>query len=596
MKDFWIRFSFLLDANDHKNFLKFLGLLFCGGLLSLLGIGVIIPFINILIDPNYLSNTAFIKAVNLGHKEILGLTIIFLILSFWLKNITAFLVLKKQVSFLGGLVAKIQKKLFHSYLHFPYSYHIKCSSPELINNINVEIFILSNTIAQFGTLLNEGVTSCIIILALLIINPVFSLIVVAAIFITAFFFIKKIRHKINYFGNIRSQSHIQLTQSVIQGLGGIKETKIYQKEYFFIAKVSNYADNIAEADGFASVFQQCPRFLVESILVSVVLSLMLLFIYTGYTSSQMLVLISIFGIAAIQLLPSVNRLLQSLAHIKYGYPSLNKIYLELNKYELFKQSSPMLALENPLQFPVILSKAIHLKNISFSYEDKVILKNINLTIPKNKKIALIGTSGAGKTTLLNIVLGILSPSSGQLYVDETEITATNLPMWFKHFGYIPEMIYIYETTIRENIAFGVDPSHIDEEKVWHCLEMASLSTFVKEKCKAGLNTSLGENGINLSGGQRQRIGIARALYHDPSILVMDEATASLDHQTELAITQALDKASQGRTIITIAHRLSTIKDYDMIHLIEKGEIICSGRFDDLSQQSKAFQHLAGIRV
>jgi ATP-binding cassette subfamily C protein len=587
MQDFLMKFFYLLDRQDRRDFIGFLILLFISGMLSVLGIGAIIPFITLLVKPEYVQQS-FLHAF--GYKQAVAVCVFLLIFSFWAKNIFAFIIIKWQSRFLGRLVAKIQEKLFDYYIHAPYAYHLKRSSPKLINNVNVEIpnFYI-NVVGQVGVFLNESITTILVTLVLLIINPIFSISVIGFIFIAAYLFMRSLQYKMKNLGISRSQSDVGLMQCVIQGLGGIKETKIYKKEFFFIERAHVFIKNVARVSAFNNMFQQSPRLFIEVISVTVVLLMMLVFIMRGYSGSEMLVLVSVFGIASAQLLPSVTRLINAFTYIRYGSVSLDKIYQEFLIYDQLEKD-----FSEQLLPPLNFKEAISLKDIYFNYDHKTVLNKVNLSIYKGQKVAFVGCSGAGKTTLVDIILGLLIPSRGQILVDGTLVDAKNLAQWQQHFGYIPQMIYLYDCSLRENIAFGVALEEIDDAQVWRCLEVAALDDFVRSECSAGLDTLVGENGIRLSGGQRQRVGIARALYRNPDILVMDEATAAMDNQTEHIISRALDRASQGRTIITIAHRLTTIKHYDLICMMEKGRIIDAGNYEHLLLHCEPFRKMVTV--
>lgn len=589
-KNFIHKFFYLMDSTDKKNFSKFIILLLISGMLALLGIGAVIPFINILIHPEEVQNLPLIHL--LDYKQAVATCVGVLIAAYWIKNLAILMVLKKQSTFLNNFAAKIQAKLFRCYIHSPYVYHVKRSSPELVSNINVEVNQLSSgIIGQVGNLLTEVVTSTIVFIFLLFINPIFSLIVGASVVIAARVFMMQLRRKAQYYGSSRSANYRQLTQTVVQAMGGVKETKIYQKEQFFTDSVQTCTDNIAKAQSFLNVFQLMPRLLIEVVSISVIMVLMLVFVLVGYSGSQIVVLLTVFGVAAVQLLPSMNRLMQAVTSIKYCMPALNKVYSEFKLSENYMEALTSKNLnKNTHNISLPFKQLLKLKNISFAYDAAPILSGIDLEIAKGQRVAFVGASGAGKTTLVDIILGILTPSQGEIWVDDQQITRDNLTQWQSHFGYIPQMIYLYDCSLRENIAFGVASDQIDDAQVWNCLQLASLETFVKEQ-PDGLNAKVGENGIQLSGGQRQRIGIARALYHNPDILVMDEATAALDNQTEAEVTQALSCAEQGRTIITIAHRLSTIRDYDVIYVLDKGKIVAYGTYDELLKNCERFREM-----
>ena len=582
------KFAYLMDDDDRKNFVKFLVIIFIGGLLSLMGIGAVIPFAHLLIDPKSLNQLPIIG--ELSYVEAVGVCVAALILAYWIKDFAAFLILKKQSVFLNHLAAKVQRKLFRCYVYSPFHAHVNRSSPELVSNINVEVNQLTlQVISQLGNLINESITSFIVFVFLLYINPVFSLVVVGGVLLAARLFIVKLRHKGRYYGQLRAQSYAKLTQSVWQGLGGLKETKIYHRENFFADKVDHHAQKIAFSQAFAQVFQQSPRFLIEAVSITIVMGLLFMFILLGYSGQMALVLLTVFGVAAVQLLPSFNRLLAAITRIKYGMPALDKVYSELRYYHAMNLDSAEQV--ESRQQTIEFNEQLQLDNISFAYNDKTVLQDVSLTIPKGQRVAFVGPSGAGKTTLVDIVLGVLQPKEGHMLVDGAQITEDNIAAWQRHFGYIPQMIYIYDCSLRENVAFGLESHEIDDVQVWQVLEQAALNEFVQNECPDGLDTHVGENGIRLSGGQRQRIGIARALYHNPDILVMDEATAALDNETEKLVTQALSNIEKDRTIITIAHRLTTIQNYDKICVMEKGQIVNIGHYEYLAQYSSVFQKM-----
>jgi ATP-binding cassette subfamily C protein len=554
----------------------------------MLGVGMVIPLIYLLIAPEKLEVIPFLN--QFSYIQAVGLSTVGLVSVFGLKNWMAYFVLKKQQTFLNQMATKLRRKLFEAYIHTPYQLHVKRNSATLINNITVEVNLVSNqVICQLGCLLNEILTSVFVLCFLLWMNVLFTSIIIGSILITVKLFMRKMQRKADGYSKLRAKSSRELIKTINHGLGGIKETKLYQKEPYFCEQVAEYSDNLSSTQAFANLYTQVPRFLLEYISMSVVLSLIFIFIATGYSGEQIMILISVFGATAVQFLPGMNRLTQALTGISYGKVALDNVYQELKSLEKDVQRNESDKTESAI---LSFEKEITLSKVSYSYDSEAVLNNITLRLPKAKRIAFVGSSGAGKTTLVDIILGVLLPKSGKLLVDGREVTSENRKIWQKKFGYIPQMIYIYDYSLKENIAFGLKKEAIDEERVWECLRQAQLDVFVKGQCAEGLETIVGENGIRLSGGQRQRLGIARALYHNPDILVMDEATAALDNQTEREITKALDNIRGDKTIISIAHRLSTIKHYDLIFVLEKGSVIAAGNYQELSLKSEPFKQMA----
>jgi ATP-binding cassette, subfamily B, bacterial PglK len=304
-------------------------------------------------------------------------------------------------------------------------------------------------------------------------------------------------------------------------------------------------------------------------------------------------LLSLFAFAAYRMMPSLHRFFNALTRVYYNTAIVDKIYEDMIEIQPKKQSSVP---SKPIKKAINFEKAIKLQDIRFCYTDSSfdIISNINLTIPKNNFIGFAGATGCGKTTLVDIILGLLTPQSGQIIVDDTPITQKNIPSWQQKIGYVPQEIYLSDDTIRKNIAFGLPNKDIDDKQVKFAAQLAALDTFVENELPNKYNTIIGERGIRLSGGQRQRIGLARALYRNPEILVLDEATSSLDGATEEAVLKAIHHAAEARTVIMIAHRLNTLKDCDQIYILEKGRIIGQGTYEELLKQSRKFREMAKI--
>lgn len=563
MKQFFKYFFGILDANHKKRFLVYLILLFLGSTSSMLGVGAVIPFVSVLVNPNQFDNIHFLSGFS--HFQIVLMSILLLILAFWIKNIIGVALFWFQTKFLNSIVLSIQKKLFKLYLLMDYEAHLNRSTATLIRNINSETNQLSNGVINPLGILMTDLFSCVFIVALLLyINFLFSFFTLLILGASLFIFMLKIKGILTKYGKQRAEAWKNMTQTTMNGLSGIKEIKLYSKEKVFINEFDEKATMLNRSSEFNQIFQILPRFFIEAIAITFVLITLLVLIAFGESTNSIFILLSVFGVAATQLLPALNRIMQAVTSIKYSAPALKVIYEELGKYQNYTNS-----IEDSFVSDVKFEKNIRLENISYSYPDGTqALKNISVIIGKGKKTAFIGPSGSGKSTLVDLLMGFYTAQNGSIYVDNKQINNTRGIQ--RLFAYIPQQIILYDTSIKENIAFGELKSDINETKVWKCLEMAQLDDFVSNLNK-GLDTFVGENGIRLSGGQRQRLGIARALYQDPQILVMDEATSALDTGTEKEVTNVI-KELKDITIITIAHRLSTIEGYDKIYTLDKGTL------------------------
>lgn len=586
MKEFIHYFFSVMDKTDLKKFKKYIAVVFVASIFSVLGIGAIIPFIHVLIQPEKISHMWMFNGWQ--YKNIVLCLTLILILAYLIKNVAAFALLSYQSNFLYGLVGKIQKKLFSGYISLPYEYHLNRNTADLIKNVNVETTTLgAYVVAPLGTLLSELSSVVFVLLALFIINPIFTMFVTIFLGSGIFLFMKLIRFKLTYYSMLRTKSLSFITNQVLSSLSGIKEVKLYNRENFFLRDFKNNSDDLKNASVYQYTYQNAARMVIEFIGLAVVMSVLCGFVLIGSKPEELFVLLGVFGIAAAQLLPSLNRLTQSIVQIKYGMPALKIIYQEMETFKVYSQKK---LLNTTSHKPIEFTQLIKVSELSYSYQDgTVALKNINLNIIKGKRIALVGASGAGKTTFVDLLMGLYSPQSGIIITDDKIINDVNLSEYQKLFSYIPQSIILYDQTIKQNIAFGVEVKNIDIKQVRRCLKASQLDNFVEQLADKE-NSFIGEGGLRLSGGQRQRLGIARALYRQSQILVMDEATSALDYKTEYDITHLFSEL-KDLTIITIAHRLTTIQNYDVIYVFDKGRVVSSGTFNDLQNKCKWFQQM-----
>jgi ATP-binding cassette subfamily C protein len=339
---------------------------------------------------------------------------------------------------------------------------------------------------------------------------------------------------------------------------------------------------------YLRTFSDLPRLLIEGLVMGSVLLVVGFMLLLKQDMQTLIPTLGLFAMAAVRLMPSMNRILSGLTSARYYSASVNNIYHDLKELENVPSSPNERVVSESFSF----NQSIKLENISFRYHgaEKDSLKDVSLTILKGQSIAFVGPSGAGKTTIVDALLGLLEPGSGRVLVDGVNIN-TNLAGWQQKIGYIPQPIYLSDDTIKRNVAFGVEDDKIDDEQVWTALRAAQLEDFIVS-LPDKLDTLVGEHGVRISGGQRQRIGIARALYHNPEILVLDEATAALDNETESEVTKAIEALSGTKTIIAIAHRLTTVRNFDCLFFMKDGKIVDAANFENLLQNNIDFQKMA----
>ena len=321
-----------------------------------------------------------------------------------------------------------------------------------------------------------------------------------------------------------------------------------------------------------TVLNTIPRLFIETIFICSILLFLIIQILLGNDISNMMPMFTVFGLAAVRLMPSVNRINTAITEISYCSPCLDYVYENMNINELSKKTNQALLPVDPDK-DMQLRREIALKDITYAYPntEKKIFDHADMVVPCGKSVGIMGPSGAGKSTIVDILLGLLKIQGGAITCDGVNIF-DNYPAWLSQIGYIPQSIYLVDESIRNNIAFGIADEEIDDERIWANLEEAQLKDFILT-LPDGLDTTIGDRGVRISGGQRQRLGIARALYHNPSILVFDEATSALDNDTEAAVMEAINSFHGKKTMVIIAHRLNTIEKCDIVYKVDEGKIV-----------------------
>ena len=463
----------------------------------------------------------------------------------------------------------MEGELLSSYLGREYAFHLKHNSAELQRNVLQDVMGMYYTLSSGLTFITEGGVCLALFAYLLYLDKTITLGVTSFLTVVFLLYTLIFGKRNNRIGAESRKASAMRVQWVQQSLGGIKEIKILGREAFFI---SNYDENAALYAKRQRQYQMtvsAPRPIMEAAGISALLGVIAFKLYRGVDATYFMPTLTTFAVAAFRVLPSFGRLSGSYGAIAFQKSAVDEVYKGIIRAR--KDGSSEFKGTKSAQ-KIDIKNGITCRNISFKYpdSDKVILKDVNLSIPKNNSVAFIGPSGAGKTTLVDVILGILSPTSGEVLVDETNIEE-KMSEWHNMIGYIPQTIYLMDDTIRKNVAFGILNDEIDDNRIWDVLKEVQLYDFVKS-LPQGLDTFIGEGGARISGGQRQRIGIARALYTNPEVLVLDEATSALDTETETAIMEAINSLMGSRTMIIIAHRLTTVKNCDIIYQVKNRKV------------------------
>ena len=582
---------FLLTPHERKRAGLLIIMIIIMALLDMIGVASILPFMAVLMNPglletNVILNTMFQNLSMLGietRQEFLValgvLVFALLIISLAFKALTTY----AQIRFVQMREHSIAKRLIEGYLHQPYSWFLSRHSADLGKNILSEVStIIGYGINPLMELIAKGIVTIALITLLIITDPKPAFIVglsLGSAYLIIFYIIRKY---LNQTGEERVANNQLRFTAVSEMFSATKEVKVGGLEETYIKSFSNSAQIFARTQASSLIISQLPRFILEAVAFGGILIIILYISVQTGSFNNALPVVSLYVFAGYRLMPALQQIYSSFTNLSFVGPSLNKLYYDLKTLKPID--------ENQDQGVLKFNKTITLKNIHYSYPStsRTALKNINLTIPVKSTVGLVGATGSGKTTTVDIILGLLVAQKGTLEVDGKVITKQNARAWQRSIGYVPQHIYLSDDTVAANIAFGVKPKDINQAAVLKSSKIANLHNFVIDELPKQYQTTIGERGVRLSGGQRQRIGIARALYHNPQVLILDEATNALDNLTEKAVMDSVNNLSKDITIILITHRLGTVKKCDKIFLLEKGEIKNNGTFKELININESF--------
>ena len=476
-----------------------------------------------------------------------------------------------QNRFSFGVQEHTSLRLFAVYLRQPYNFHLQRNSAQLITNVFHEVSNLWYLVLNPAmVVLSEGLVLVGVTCLLFVLEPVGALILMLVPSVGAWAFSYFTRARMLQLGYARQNHDVARIQRLQEGLGGVKEVKLLGREEGILAKYGRHNTESARVVRAQTTIQLLPRLGVEVVAVAGLAALVLTMIARGYTAAAIVPTLGLFAVAAFRLMPSVFRLISAVSNLSAGLPVIKMIREEL-------QLAPAVDPRSRSQTPQTegFRHDIQLMDVDFTYADAAApaLIGICIAIDKGESVGFVGPSGAGKSTLVDIVLGLLTPTTGRVMVDGRDIQE-NLRAWQAQVGYVPQSVYLSDDTLRHNVAFGLASHEIDDAAVQRAITAAQLDGFVAT-LPAGVDTFVGEHGVRLSGGQRQRIGIARALYHEPSVLVLDEATSALDKHTEHDVMQSV-AALKSKTVIVVSHRLSTVEYCSRLYRLERGEITAEG--------------------
>jgi ATP-binding cassette, subfamily B, bacterial PglK len=488
---------------------------------------------------------------------------------------------------------RLSLRLFSGYLRMPYPFHLQRNSAELIRNVNEAIKdVVDYTLNPMLRLASEGLVLVGLAAALLLMAPLAAALAVAFFGPLMVLLFRVIQPRTAALGRTSHEMGRGAFATLQQSLHGFREIVVLGRRAYFCEEYGRIRGEIARTRYLRQFLGDVPRIALETALIVFVALFMAVSVIVGGTPQESLAVLGLFAYAALRVLPSLNRVVLQLNDLKFGSAAAAAVHADLLLVDASAPSGALKAGDSRATDTLALRRSLRLEHVSYRYPsaDRDALTDANVEIRAGESIGVVGPTGGGKSTLVDIIMGLLPPTSGRVLVDDTSID-TELEGWQRQLGVVPQVVYLFDTTLRRNIALGLHDREIDEARVWEAVRLAQLESVVAA-LPEGLDTVMGERGIRLSGGQRQRVAIARALYRQPSVIVFDEGTSALDNTTEADLLRALASLRGERTLIIVAHRLTTVRECDRILLVEAGRITDSGPFDDLLERSPAFRQLA----
>lgn len=576
MKQIWKKLRILLDKKQKRSMVGLLLLMVIGAFLQTAGVGLLVQVVNVVIDPHAVEKNQMVAFLYrmLGsdsYKEFSITVMTLLVFTFVVKNLFLYMQQKLTFSFVYTNQFRTSERMMRNYLRRGYEFFLNADTAVVQRSITSDVNNMYALILALLQLFSDSIVSLFIISYCFATNGMMT-ILMAVVLVLLMLLIKNILKPIMYQAGKDNQEYYSgLFKWISQTVQGIKEVKISCKEQYFVSEYRKCGQGYVEAVQRYSLYNNIPKLLIETACVATMMGYMIYQVSVGVSTDNMMEVLSTLAAAAFVLLPCVNRINNQINSIAYFEPFFMGV--SDNLQDEIGASNVDLSFATDEEEKLAVEKLIELRDITYAYPntERLIFDHANLKIPVGSSVGIVGTTGAGKSTVVDILLGLLDVKTGSVYADGKDVKE-NYRKWLKNIGYIPQMIFMLDDTIRRNVAFGVAEDQIDEKRVWEVLKEAQLDDFIRT-LPEGLETKIGERGIRLSGGQRQRISIARALYNDPEVLILDEATSALDNDTESAIMESINRLHGKKTLVIIAHRLQTIEKCDMVYRVENGKAI-----------------------
>ena len=582
----------ILSRKERIRSVYLLLLIISMALIDMIGIASVMPFIALLTNPeiitsNKIINFAYQKSGIFGVDDeqsfliLTGFFVFFLlIISIIVKALTAYF----QSRYIKYCEYSLSKRLIKKYIYQPYSWFLNQNSSEIGKTILSETSnVIGKGLGPAISLTTNAIVTLTLVMMLLYVDTKLTLIVAISVGLFYMIFYLLIRKLLSKVAKKNFKDNGLRFKALLEAFSASKEVKVGGLEQIFINRFSKPAKSMAYNATLVDILTQLPRFALEAISFGGMILVIIFYMLATDNITSVLPIIALYAFAGYRLMPAIQKIFTNITSLRVSGPAINQVYNDMKNLNSEID-------ENPKE-EFFFNENIKLKNIFYTYpkSSRTVLKNINLTIPAYTSVGIVGETGSGKTTTIDLILGLLEAQKGTLEVDGKIVNNKNRRAWQNSIGYVPQQIYLADTTVSENIAFGINEDEISQESVERAAKIANLHDFIINELPSQYQTIIGERGVRLSGGQRQRIGIARALYHQPKLLIFDEATSALDNITERSVMEAIYNKDYKITKILIAHRLSTVKRCDKIFLFDKGELKHEGDYQELLENSEKFR-------
>jgi ABC-type multidrug transport system fused ATPase/permease subunit len=569
----------VLQSSERRSLVGVFALILIGTALETFSIGMMIPVLSVIASDDQKISLPFLTIdPSLDKSQLILLAVGLMFAVYVFKNVFLAGSTWIQRGFLTRVTSRVAARMLETYIRQPYAFHLRKNSSTLIRNTQDASILVAGGVEPMLTILTEGLIAFALFTVLVVVEPVGTLCVIGLLLFATFIFQRFFDQKLQRWGTLRQIQKGSIIQTIQQGLGAVKDVQVLGREEWFVNEHRERQTLDANLLRRINTVQAIPRLWLEVMAMAGLAGLVAIMLATGKDIDKIIPTVGLFAVTSFKVLPSINKMVSSKQTLKVSRSTIETIHHDLDL---------PIAVNSPNRNVDFQFENVVVDHLDFKYEqsENLVLSNINVRILSGEAVGFVGQSGSGKSTLIDIVLGLLEPQNGSVLINGQTIESVKRS-WQQQIGYIPQTIFLMDDSLRRNVAIGIADTEIDEVAISEALKSAQLEEFIGS-LPEGLDTVVGERGVRLSGGQRQRIGIARALYHRPSVLVLDEATSSLDTETEHGVMQAVQALQGDKTVIIVAHRLSTVEYCDRLYRLDAGRIVDEGTFGEVMNRSQS---------